>query len=219
MSYTKPLFLFIFIAFLASPVVAKADIFVWQNQDKDVSLSFPDRWALVSHIADDEVLRIAAPAVTGRTENAQCRLRVRDDNRFKMHPVTHSDEIQRLYYGIEFWDRYVSEFKHAHINRFENNAGLGRGFASFADILYESHEHPKMIRRAIAFVSMYKNQVHIFECSAEESSYYKWYPSFMGILKSVDFKPDIPQKQGFYRNFYGGETIIHGRREIDDYSF
>ena len=219
MSYTKSLFSFAFAAILALPVVAHADVFVWKNVDKDISLSFPDRWGIVNNHHEDEILRIAAPAVTGVGEDAKCRVRARDDSRFKMHPVSHDDELQRTRYGFEFWEDYSTEFKHYHLNHVQNNAGLGRGHASFADITFESHEHPKMLRRGIAFASLYQNQVHIIECSAEANSYDKWYPMFVGIIKSVDFKSRQPFKHGFYRNFFGGETTIEGRRAMDAYTF
>jgi len=88
-----------------------------------------------------------------------------------------------------------------------------------ADITYEGFDQPKSIRRAIVFASHYQNKLYIYECSAEQAAFDKWYPSFMSILKSVDFKPMVPFKRGYYRDFYDGETVIHGRREIDDYTF
>ena len=220
MSYAKSLFLCIFTLLVVVPGMARADIFVWQNQDMNVSLTYPDRWGVVNNHAADEVLRIAAPAVSGVVEAPQCRMRVRDDTRFKMHPVSHGDEIQRHYYSLEFWDDYITDFKHAHVNLVQNNAGLGRGNASYADITFESHEHPKMIRRGLAYVALYNNQVHIVECSAEKSAYYKWYPAFMGIIKSVDFdQVSIKEPYGYYRDFYQGRSVIKGRRPIDDYTF
>jgi len=219
MSYTKSLFSLAFAAVFAFPIVGHADIFVWKNVDKDISLSFPDRWGIVSNHQADEILRIAAPEMTGSREDAKCRVRVRDDQRFKMHPVSHGDEIQRLHYGADFWENYSSEFKHYQINHVQNDAGLGRGNASFADITFASYEHPKMVRRGIAFASLYNHQVHIIECSAEASSYAKWYPQFMGIVKSVDFKSKQPFKRGLYRDFYEGQTVIEGRRAVDAYTF
>ena len=219
MSYKKSLFSIALAAVLTFPAIAQADVFVWKNYEKDISLSFPDRWGIVNNHHEDEILRIAAPAITGFGEGAKCRVRVRDDHRFQMHPISHRDEIQRVHYGLEFWDDYTTEFKHAHINQVQNNAGLGRGHASFADITFESYEHPKMLRRGIAFVSHYQNQAHIVECSAEERSYAKWYPMFVGIIKSVDFKGSSAFKHGFYRNFFGGSTTIEGRRAVDAYSF
>ena len=219
MSINKPLFSLAFAAVMAFPVIGHADIFVWQNQEEDVSLTFPDSWAIVSNLEHDEVLRIKAPAVTGKFEDAECRLRVEEDGRFKMHPVSHSGALQREHFGIEFWDDYVAEYKHAGIHLVKNNVGIGRGFASMADITYEGFGEPKAIRRAVVFASHYDNRLHLFECSSEQAAFEKWYPSFMGILKSVDFKPMVPFERGYYRDFYGGETVIHGKREIDDYSF
>lgn len=219
MSSLKSLFLLGFVGLVAVSHQAKADVFVWQNQDKDVSVVFPDRWGIVNNHQYDEILRIAAPSIKGQHEEAQCRIRVRDDHRFSMHPISHSDEIQRVHFSDDFWSEYVSEFAGARIHQVTNNAGLGRGFASFADITFESQEHPKMIRRGIAFASLYQSQLHIFECSAEQSAYDKWHYSFLGILKSIDFKSKEPLKRGFYRDFYKGKTTIEGRTPLDFYTF
>jgi len=219
MSVYKILFSFGFLAVLVFPTLAKADAFVWKNYAHDVSLSFPDEWGVVSNLASDEILRIAAPQGVNEFDKPQCRLRVRDDNRFKMYPVAYSGNIQRTEFSTDFWVDYASEFAGANINHVQDNAGLGRGFASFADIVYETQENPKMVRRGIAFASLYQNKVRIFECSAEQSAYIKWYPSFMSILKSIDFKGMQPFKRGFYRDFYAGKTVIHGRRDVDDYTF
>ncbi len=219
MSPLKSLFLLGFAGLVSLPQSAKADIFVWKDQSEEVSVSFPDRWRVVNNHHEDEILRIAAPAIKGHYEEAQCRIRVRDDHRFLMHPIRHSDEIQRVHVSEHFWKDYTSEFAGVKINKVTNNAGLGRGFASFADITFESYEHPKMVRRGIAFASLYNNKLHVLECSAEQSSYSSWHASFMGIVKSIDFQPKVPFKRGFYRNFYGGKTVIEGRSPRDSYSF
>ena len=220
MSYSKSLFLSVLAFLIAVPNMAQADVVVWQNQEADISMVYPDRWGMINNHAADEILRIAAPTGHGRFEEPQCRVRVREDERFKMHAISHSDELQRQYYGLDFWDDYAAEFKNARVNHVQNNAGLGRGFASFADITFESFEHPRMIRRGIAFVSLYENQVNIVECSAEQSAYSIWYPSFMDIIKSVDFDGnDAVYRNGYYRNFYEGKTVIYGRRPINAYVF
>ena len=219
MSLNKSLFSFAFAAVMAFPVIANADVFVWKSQEKDVALAFPDRWSIVGNIAEDEILRIAAPAVTGRAEDARCRLRVKDDKRFMMHPVSHSRAIQREHFSEDFWNEYSGEFKNYQLNHVQDNAGLGHGFASYADITYEDFGQPRMIRRGIAFATLYQNQLHVFECSSEIGAFEKWYPLFLGVVKSVDFKGAVPFKRGYYRHFYDGETVIHGRREIDNYTF
>ena len=202
------------------PAAAKADFFVWQNEEENISLSFPDRWALVSNLGHDEILRIAAPSITGRYDEAQCRMRVRDDLRFSMHPRSNSRALQRVHFGTSFWDAYMNEFEYAQINGFYNDAGVGRGFASHVDITFESFENPRMLRRGIAFVSLYENKVHIFECSAEESAYARWHSSFLDILKSVDFKGnEALYRNGYYRNFYDEKRMLRGVRVQDDYTF
>ena len=219
MFLNKSLFSLAFVAVLAFPVVANADVFAWQNQEKDVSLSFPDRWAIVGNISNDEILRIAAPSAKDESEDARCSLRVSDENRFQMYPVSYSGALQREYVSEDFWTRYSGEFKNYQINHVQDNAGLGRGFASYADVTYEDYGQPRMIRRGVMFASLYQNQLHVLECSSEIGAFEKWYPSFLGIVKSVDFQSTVPFKRGYYRHFYDGETVIHGRRELDNYTF
>ena len=225
MSCFKSLLSFAFVAVMAFPLcfssgAAKADVFVWQNPDKGVSVSFPDRWAVMSNLNSEEILRIAGPVKVGAVEHPQCRIRVQDDNRFKMHPVSHAGDIQAAVFGRDYWDEYVLGFKDAQINGFADGGSLGRGYASYADITFDSYEHPKMIRRGIAFVSFYNSQAHVIECSVERDAYMKWVPVFMNIVKSVDFDPvSMPFKHGAYRDFYEGRSIIEGYKPVDDYIF
>ena len=220
MSHKKLLSVLAIALGLAAPQAAQAEVFVWKNHDYNVSVIYPDRWSIINNQAYDEILRIAAPVVSDRVEEAQCRVRVRDDQRFKMHLISHSDEIQRQYFGLEFWDKYINEFKTSHVNVVQNNVGLGRGAASYVDMIFESYEYPLMTRRGIAFASLYENQVHILECSVQHESFDKWYPTFMKIAQSVGFdRVSTLTKHGYYRNFYGGKTTIKGRRPIDDYEF
>jgi len=220
MSCIKSLFLLAFVLSVFAPQVARADVFVWQNPDKNVSISFPDRWGIVSNHEPDEVLRIAAPVKLGEVENPQCRVRVNDDHRFKSYSVAHWDHIQRAAFSRDFWNDYALGFKVAQVNSVSDGGGLGRGFASYADITFDSHEHPRMIRRGFAFVSLYNNQVHVVECSVERDSYERWRPTFMSIVKSVDFDPvSMPFKRGEYRDFYAEQSVIKGVRPAGDYIF
>jgi len=199
--------------------LAQAEKFVWKNAAEDISLEFPDRWATVSTVYDDELIRIAAPAVSGSDDDVKCRVRVREDGRFKMHPISHSGALQRTYVSDAFWQEYAHEFKHARINDVQDNDGLGRGFASQVDMTFESFEHPKIIRRAMAFASLYNNKVHIFECSAKDNAFFAWKPLFLNILQSVDFKSFAPYPHGLYRNFYEDESVIRSFTPEEDFVF
>lgn len=204
---------------LGSVVSAQAETFSWKNTAEDISLKFPDRWATVSTVYDDELLRIAAPADTGSMDDVKCRVRVRDDSRFKMHPISHSAALQRTYVSEAFWTDYMNEFKNSRINMVKDDQGFGRGFASQIDMTFESYEHPRIIRRGMAFASLYNNKIHILECSAKESAFLEWRPAFLNVLQSVDFKPFAPYKRGYYRDFYKDQSVIYGMGDVKDYHF
>ena len=201
---------------------AKADVFYWEDSITGASLAFPDSWRIVNNQKTDDLITIAAPAITNKNDFAGCRLRARDDNRFSIYPARFSDEIQRLNYGYAFWESYVGEFKHAEINHFQNNVGLGRGPGSYVDISFEPLDGPKMEKRGLAVAGLYNNRAYIFECSSQAHAFERWVPVFKDILETVDFEKVIYEfPTGRYRNFLNDNPlIIQGERLfVDEYRF
>jgi ABC-type long-subunit fatty acid transport system fused permease/ATPase subunit len=141
---------------------------------------------------------------------------VREDRRYAIFPEYFDSNIQRIAYSQNFWEEYLGEYDNVHIHTVYDNAGLGRGFGSFASASYTTALGPKMDKRALMFVSLYNNKAYIIECSAEQSSYHKWHNSFLSVVKSVDFRKEVNEaKNGYYRNFYGNMMSIRGPRKID----
>lgn len=192
---------------------ASAEVFYWQDADTKMSFTYPDRWDVRHNQRPDDIYSVAAPGVNN---HAICRLRVREDNRYAIYPEYFDRHIQRIAYSQQFWDDYLGEYDDVQVHRVYEDAGLGRGFGSFAEASFTTALGPKMEKRGIMFASLYNKKAYIVECSAEKHSYHTWHNSFLSLVKSVDFRKEINEaKNGYYRNFYGENVIIKGARDID----
>lgn len=197
----------------SSVTSAQAEVFYWEDAVTHMSLTYPDRWHVRHNQRQDDIYTVAAPGVNN---HAQCRLRVRSDHRFAVYPEYLADEVARINYNREFWDDYLGEYENVNVHTVYEDAGLGRGFGSYAEASYTTAQGPKMDKRALMLVALYNNKAYIVECSAQAQNYPKWHSSFLSLIKSVDFRKEIHQaKNGFYRNFYDGELRIRGQRDID----
>lgn len=197
---------------------ARAEVFVIENQMARFSVSFPDTWQMINNQKPDDELTIAAP---GENDFATCRVRVRDDRRYLVYPVAYSGEVQRTAFSKDFWMEYGNEFEDPYVASVTDNAGLGRGFASYADFYFTTIIGPKMQKRGLAYASLYNDKLYITECSAEISAYEKWHNAFLGVIKSVNFTKTIHElPSGDYRNFGKDKIlIIQNARPIDVYYY
>lgn len=197
---------------------ASAEVFVWRDADTELSLSYPDTWRQIHNQQPDDIWTVAAP---GDNQFASCRMRVREDKRFLVYPRQYSDEVQRLNYSREFWEKYISEFDGAVINGVWDNGALGDGFASFADISFNTSAGPKVQKRGLMFAGGYNDKLNILECSSESQVYDQWYKPFLSIAKSVDFKAEYHMyPNGWYRNFLKDPVLrIQNRKDIDLYTY
>ncbi len=193
---------------------AKAEIFKWQDETTKVSITFPDDWRRVSNQQPNDVITIVAP---GENDYAECRLRVKEDRRFVIYPREFADEIQRTSVSKEFWEKYVGEYRSALIYAVGDNAGLGNGFASWADVSFVSPAGAKVQKRGLAYATVYNDTAYVLECSAEASVFQKWYHPFLSVLKSVDMRDEYATTvNGHYRDFQNdGKLRIHGEKDVD----
>jgi hypothetical protein len=191
---------------------AQAEVFYWQDAHTKMSVTVPDTWRLTSNQLPDDQMTVLAP---GNGEYAACRLRAREDRRFLVYPQRYSGAVQRKNFSKDFWSQYVAEFPAGELNSVTDNAGLGRGFASWADISFIADGNVQ--KRGLAFVSLYNDTAYIMECSAEASVYDQWHNAFLNVAKSVDFRKVIHEfPAGNYRDFLGDGAIeIRGERPID----
>lgn len=199
-------FIAVVFAFLIAVPQAYADYNVWRDVHSGMSFSFPDTWDIVSNADDNDVVTVMPPS--GRAQ-ATCRVRNDKDKRYLIYPPRHSAAIQKLDFSADFWDRYLAEFTNPNVVHVYDGAGLGRGFASYAEADYTSAvEGPEMKRRAIMFVSLYNGDLFVLECSSHQDAYEEWRDAFLSIAKSVDFKKAHEQMiGGHYRNFRNDRDV------------
>jgi hypothetical protein len=202
-------------AMLAASGAARADVFYWQDPESGASLTFPDRWAQVSNQNPGDVLTVRAP---GGNDFAECRLNVQPDGRFKIYPAEYSPQIQRKNISRDFWDGAFALYNNVNIDQVSDNAGLGRGFGSWATASYETAKGARMIKRSLAYASYYDRHVYTLECSAEAAAYDRWVNPFLSVVKSVNFKKTSNgQTTGYYRDFLSDKTLkIRGATVLDD---
>lgn len=193
---------------------ARAEVFVYGDTQERFTVTFPDTWMMVHNQQPDDRITIVAP---GDGHFAQCRVRTRDDSRFLVYPPRLAGNVQRVAYSKDFWFDYVNEYDEPYVASVTDVAGLGRGFASYAEIEFDTVVGPRAHKRGIAFVSLYHDKVYIVDCSAEASVYEQWREPFLSVIKSVDFNKVIHElPTGNYRDFLADQPLqINGRRPVD----
>lgn len=213
-------FVFLFVLLFSMSNFAHAEIFRWIDPDTGAELNYPDSWKRILNQKPDDKLTIAAPQYNNN-DDAQCRFRQREDARFSMYPTEYDNAIQNVYYSDEFWDKYLYQYDDPIITKINNEAGLGLGHASFIEVEYDTRAAEPVHKKAMVFASLYENNVYILECSAREEHYARWYPGFIQIAQSVDFKKtDHERIIGNYRNFIDDADIrVHGRKPQDLYIY
>jgi hypothetical protein len=194
------LFLLI-LCFSALGTSAFADVFIWKDAQTSVKASFPDTWKIVANQQPDTILTVIAPDSEAMPI---CRLRVREDDRFKMYPVQFETDIQKVAYSNNFWADYLyGAYDNVTIPQTVDKAGLGKSFASHALFNYNGEPTENaMFRQGIGFASHYYDFAVIAECTANQTGYPDWVPSFMQFFGSIDY-PTVygTSVNGDYRDF------------------
>ena len=198
--------------------VARAEVFVYESDKGDYSMSYPDSWAVTENLQPDDQLTITGPGVN---DYATCRVRQREDKRFLIYPVEYSSDIQRAAYSRKFWDEYLGEYEDVVVDAFKDESGLGRGFASTAEVTFKTVAGTPVRKRGIMFGTVYHDKAYIVECASEQTLYDKWRPVFLSIIKSIDFEKKIHEfPTGEYRNFKADPAVtIYGPKNHDLYTF
>lgn len=205
-----------FILITATITSAQAEVCFWQHPGTKMSMTAPDSWHMVHNQKPDDILTFIGPS---QEAFPVCRMRIRQDRRFLIFPYRYAKNIQHLYYSDDFWEAYAGEFLEGEVTLASDNAGLGRGRGSFAEIEFMPDAAPKVKRKAVAFVTLHRDKAYILECSAAHEFYMQWLPAFLSVAKSVEFKADIAQMPGgHYKPLHGARAIeIAGEREVDTY--
>ena len=215
---TRPVlgFLTILICVFTVAQDVQAETYFFQHPGTKLTMTVPDTWSMKHNQKPDDVFTFIAPSAD---DFPVCRMRVRTDRRFVIYPHRFADEIQHLNYSGGFWDSYAAEFPLGYVEHYADDAGLGRGYGSFAEITFAPDAAPFRPRRAIVFAALYRDKAYILECSANHEAYELWLPAFMSVAKSVQFREERAQLPGgHYKRLFGARAIeIMGRRDIDTY--
>jgi len=180
---------------------ARADYFVWKDEKNGLSVAYPDTWMRTSAKGVDDIMAVSAPS---QSDDALCRVRVREDKRFLIYPPSMSKDVQEVAVSKDFWDHYLNEYDNVELYGYTDDAGLGRGYGSFSVTGYDGNGYgEKTARRGIAVASIYFGKIYVVDCSAKASSFAKWQPQFLSLIGSVDFtKAHHELWSGDYRNFF-----------------
>lgn len=197
---------------------AKAEVFQLSDTEGQFSLTVPDTWSQANNQKADDRITVEGP---GANDYAVCRVRVRNDERFKIFPQQYDSAVQRAGYSRKFWDLYLGEYEDVRIDAFKDEAGVGKAFASMAEVSYTTVDGTPVHKRGVMFGGLYEGGAYVVECSAEQSLYQKWRLEFLSIIKSVDMiKKDHEFRNGDYRKFNEDLDVnIHGPKVQDIYTF
>ncbi len=183
---------------------AKADYNVWTDAKTGAALSFPDTWKQINNELPIDLITLSLPS---GDDNAMCSLRVEEDKRFMIYPNRYRKDIHDQFFTKEYWVQTLTEYNNVNLIKYEDNAGLGQGFASLALVSYMTP--PNLTdgsdvtdRGGILAVTNYGDKVYLAECSVYLPSYSNYHVQFMDFFKSITFKKSYHELAvGDYRNF------------------
>lgn len=196
---------------LGSASPAKADYNVWTDAKTGVRLSFPDTWKQINNDLPIDVITLSVPSPN--EENAECHLQAEEDKRFMIYPNEYREAIQKTEFRGKFLDKYTAGYNDLKVIRYQDNAGLGQGFASMAIISYinptDSDGTDVQDKGGIMAVTNYGDQVYVVECSSYLPVYKDYHAQFMDFFKSISFKKAYHESiVGDYRNFLAEMPMI-----------
>lgn len=187
-------------ALCLAPATAHADYFVWADAKTGVSMAYPDDWRKISSFQADDLVTVAAPT---SGDDAQCRMKAREERRYMVYPVSLSSAVQRRAVSQDFWREYLAGYDHVSVAFIEDGAGFGRGYGSIASASFTiSHPQTGKPRAGILAASLYRDHVYILECTADPEAFPYWQPVFLNILKSIDMPKRVHElRQSDYADY------------------
>lgn len=183
---------------------AKADYNVWTDAKTRATLTFPDTWKQVNNELPIDLITLSLPS---GDDAATCRVRVEEDRRFMIYPNRYRKDIRDQFFTTNFWAKTLTAYNNVNLIKYEDNAGLGQGFASMALVSYltppnKADGSDVTDRGGIMAVTSYGDKVYLAECSSYLPSYSKYHVQFMDFFKSITFKKAYHELAvGDYRNF------------------
>lgn len=187
------------LAAFAAP--AKAETFVWKDNQNGYTISFPDVWRIQT--PDDVYTRLRIAGPLGE-DHATCRLQVFHDGRLQIYPKYLLDEAVSETLDRNFWEKRVSAFDNAKILDYYNPAALGgKGDATAVTISFEKDTGDGISQmRGFMIGSIYGKDRYEIACSSKAGVYDRWGKLFLSIADSVELHSKYhPFPTGYYRAF------------------
>ena len=191
-------------AIVAFTGTAKADYNVWTEAKTKLTLSFPDTWKQINTDLPIDLITLSVPS---GGDNAVCRVRAEEDRRFMIYPNRYRKDIRDQFFTTDYWVKTLTAYNNVNLIKYEDNAGLGQGFASMALVSYltpttKGDGSDVSDRGGIMAVTHYGDKVYLAECSVYLPSYSNYHVQFMDFFKSISFKKAHHELAvGDYRNF------------------
>lgn len=191
-------------AIVAFTGTAKADYNVWTEAKTKLTLSFPDTWKQINNDLPIDLITLSVPS---GGDNAVCRVRAEEDRRFMIYPNRYRKDIRDQFFTTDYWVKTLTAYNNVNLIKYEDNAGLGQGFASMALVSYltpttKGDGSDVSDRGGIMAVTHYGDKVYLAECSVYLPSYSNYHVQFMDFFKSISFKKAHHELAvGDYRNF------------------
>lgn len=184
---------------------SKANFYVWQDENGDYSLSFPDTWDLQTSVNPDSSIRISAPIAE---DLASCSVENFLDGRLKIYPKKLMATAVEQYMGRDFWEDKIARYNDAKISEYYAPSIMGgRGDAtairfsySLTDKAAKAVGDKRMYGAMIG--SIYGGKQFIVECRALKQKFDTYSVLFARIMESVQLEQRYhPFAIGYYRNF------------------
>ena len=167
---------------------AEAEVFVWNDHETGLSLSYPDSWRRQVQLREDERLRIMQPQ---GHDFAQCALYTMDQT----DPLLDNAAVVDY-----FNNRGVLD---AVITKRTDNAGFGQTAAVYSEVNHSlSWAGQRWPMQAMVFDTISDGVRYSLVCSAVAGRLQRYRAFFLGIASSVDLQPvGHPLPYGLYRDF------------------
>gem|GEM_PF-587434 len=190
---------------------AKANFYVWQDENGDYSFAFPDTWQLQNAGSPDASIRIVAPI---QEDLASCSVEDFADGRLKVYPKSLTATAVEQYMNKAFWEDKIAKYIDAKITEYYAPSIMGgRGDATAIRFSYSlSPKQSKDIgdeRMYGAMIgSIYGGKQFIVECKALKQKFDTYSPLFVRIMESVQLEERYhPFAIGYYRDFLNDRHI------------
>jgi len=182
---------------------ARAEMFVWQDPQHDIQVTFPDNWMRQANLDDHVRLHVLAPQ---GADHAACRLTVETDGRFMDAPASAQIEVS----SFVFTQRELQEAVYdrpdttrVQVTGYREPASLGAGAAGYAEVsFYKYWQTRPYAMKAMVLGSQQRGRRLIMTCEALASGFDRWKPVMQGIMQSITFPSGFAiEANGLYRRF------------------